>query len=325
MQCVSNIAESSLIPDHGVQLHFADPNAFDLIYGDRRFPKDPAFYDSFLAYEASFGSTDIRAAKARRELLGPFFSRKSVLALENVIQHAVGRFIASLSLKVGAAKPVNIHRAFLCITMEVITTYCFAKRYDAIEYPDYNYPFILAVQGASYVSCILQHFPFLAPIIMGLPAWLLEVIHPNSLALPAFRRKLDAHIEDILKDPSTLEHAEHETIYHHMLNPRSGYEQPSEKSMKEEAAILVGAGTETAGNACAVTVFHILSNKHVHHRLKKELVEAWPDPEVPMPLERLEKLPYLVRRLYPTLRWITDISSSRRLLSTKVFVSHMVS
>lgn len=276
------------------QLHFADPGAFDSIYGDRRFPKDPAFYDSFLASEASFGSTDIRAAKARRDLLSPFFSRKSVLALENAIQDSVERFVATLSLKVSAVKPVNIHRAFLCITMEVITTYCFAKRYDALEYPDYNYPFALAIQGASYVNCIIQHFPFLAPIIMGLPAWLLKLVNPNALALPAFRKRLDSHIEGLLKTPGLLEEAEHETIYHHMINPRAGCEKPSEKSMKEEAAILVGAGTETAGNACAVTLFHVLSNEHVCRRLKDELMEAWPDAETPMSLERLEKLPYLV-------------------------------
>ncbi|KAJ3533591.1 hypothetical protein NMY22_g7270 [Coprinellus aureogranulatus] len=284
-------------------LHFANPQAFDSIYGDRRFPKDPAFYDSFLAYEASFGSTDIKAAKTRRELLGPFFSRRSVLNLESVIQNTVRRFVVSLAEKAGRSKPVNIHHAFLCITLEVITTYCFAQRYDAIEYPDYDYPFVLAVQGASYVSCILQHFPLLAPIIMGLPTWILKNIHPESLALPKFRQRLDSQIDEILKDPGMLERSEHETIYHHMLNPRPGYNPLSEKAMKEEAAILVGAGTETAANACAVTAFRVLSNEQVYRRLKKELAEAWPDPEGPMPLERLEKLPYLTAVIHEGLRF----------------------
>ncbi|TEB08824.1 cytochrome P450 [Coprinellus micaceus] len=252
-------------------LHFSDVKAYDSIYTDRRFPKDPAFYAAFLADEASFGCTDIKKAKTRRDLLGPFFSRKSVLKLESVIQEAVGRFIVSLSQRIDAPQPVNIHRAFLSITLEVITTYCFAQRYNAIEYPDYGYPFVKAVQGASYGGCLLQHFPFLTPLVMGLPTWLLKMIHEESAALPEFRDRLDA--------------------------------EPSAKSMKEEAAILIGAGTETTGNACAVIAYHILTNEDVHRRLKKDLVEAWPDPDAPMPLEKLEKLPYLAACIYEGLRF----------------------
>jgi cytochrome P450 len=124
------------------------------------------------------------------------------------------------------------------------------------------------------------------------------MIHEESAALPEFRDRLDAEVDKTIKDPTALEQTEHETIYHHMLNPRVGYEQPSAKSMKEEAAILIGAGTETTGNACAVIAYHILSNVGVRRRLKENLVEAWLDPDAPMPLEKLEKLPYLVRRLH---------------------------
>jgi hypothetical protein len=60
--------------------------------------------------------------------------------------------------------------------------------------------------------------------------------------------------------------------------------------------VLIAAGTETTANACAHAVFHVLTNPHVKERLKKELVEAWPDVEAPISLERFEKLPYLVRR-----------------------------
>ena len=158
-----------------------------------------------------------------------------------------------------------------------------------------------AVQGASYGGCLLQHFPFLTPLVMGLPTWLLKMLHEESSALPEFRDRLDEEVDKTIEEPAALEAAEHETIYHHMLNPRAGYDQPSAKSLKEEAAILIGAGTETTGNACAVIAYHILSNEDVHRRLKKDLVEAWPDPDVPMPLEKLEKLPYLVRRLYHVL------------------------
>ncbi|KAJ3533596.1 hypothetical protein NMY22_g7271 [Coprinellus aureogranulatus] len=284
-------------------LHFSDPKAFDSVYLDRRFTKDPAFYKAFMADDASFGCTDPKAAKARRELLGPFFSRKGVLKLENVIQESIGRFIASLSQKTNAAKPVNIHRAFLSVTLEVITTYCFAQRHNAIDHPDYSYPLVKAIQGASYGGVLLQHFPFLASLVMGVPAWFIRMIHADSAALPEFRTTLDEEVENIFKNPAALEHTEHETIYHHMLNPRAGYSKPSVKAMKEEAAILVGAGTETTGNACAIIAFHVLSDVQVYRRLKRDLADAWPDPDMHIPLEKLEKVEYLSAVIHEGLRF----------------------
>ena len=180
--------------------------------------------------------------------------------------------------------------------MEVISAYCFAQHYDAINYPDYAYPTALALHTSNRMACVGQHFPIIMGALFSLPDWLVRFFSPDALAFPDFRRTLDDHIDKILKDPTTLEQAEHDTIFHHMLNPKSGKEAPSEKSLKQEAAVLIAAGTETTANACAHAVFHVFTNPHVKERLTKELVEAWPDIEAPMSLERLEKLPYLVRR-----------------------------
>lgn len=262
---------------------------------DRRFQKNPPFYDAFVCREASFGFIDIKASKTRRDLLRSFFSRKSVLNLESVIQDTVNRFIVSLSHNVGSPKPLNLHHAFSCATMEVISTYCFAKRYDAINHPNYAYPAMVALHGSSYVNCIAQHFPFFLTILFGLPDWFVRVVSPKAVGFADYRRALDRQIDQIVADPSTLDQAEHDTIYHHMLDPNSGHQPPSAKSLKEEAAVLIAAGTETVANACAHAIFYAFTNDTVKDRLKQELVEAWPDVDVPISLERLEKLPYLVR------------------------------
>lgn len=49
----------------------------------------------------------------------------------------------------------------------------------------------------------------------------------------------------------------------------------------------------TTAWALPVTVFHLLSNADVLHKLKHELYEAIPDPTKSVPLPELERLPYL--------------------------------
>ncbi|TEB28399.1 cytochrome P450 [Coprinellus micaceus] len=271
------------------KLHFSDVAAYDAIYTNRDFRKTSQFYDVFLASEASFGTVDNKFAKARRDLLRSFFSRKGVLKLENVIQDTIDRLIISLANKVGSPKPLDLHRVFSCITMEVISAYCFAKHYDAINYPDYAYPVALALHMSNRMGCVAQHFPIVLDALFSLPDWLVRFVSPDALAFPDFRGTRH--------------------LFHHMLNPKSGQEVPSEKSLKQEAAVLIAAGTETTANACAHAVFHVLTNPHVKERLKKELVEAWPDVEAPISLERLEKLPYLSAVAHEALRFSHGVTA----------------
>lgn len=115
-----------------------------------------------------------------------------------------------------------------------------------------------------------------------------------------FIKAVDAQISGILEDGSSLDRAEHEIIYHHLLNPKNEGENLSRKSLRDHAMSLVIGGTETVANTCVMATYHVLANSRIKERLKAELVEAWPDVDAaPISLERLEKLPYLVRSSQP--------------------------
>jgi cytochrome P450 len=58
--------------------------------------------------------------------------------------------------------------------------------------------------------------------------------------------------------------------------------------------VLLGAGTDTVGNATTIGTFHVIKNKRIYARLVQELREAWPNPDDRMGYESIEKLPYLV-------------------------------
>jgi len=81
--------------DFPSKVHFSDPQAYYDIYGmGKKMSKWAAFYDCFYEEESSFGLTDPKLAKKRRDILLPLFSRRAILKLENLIQHSAS-FLSS--------------------------------------------------------------------------------------------------------------------------------------------------------------------------------------------------------------------------------------
>ena len=71
------------------------------------------------------------------------------------------------------------------------------------------------------------------------------------------------------------------------------YTPPSINHIVDEAYGLTVAAAETTANAMAICVFHVIYNPTIYTKLRKELLEAFPDPTAPLDYLSLEKLPYL--------------------------------
>ncbi len=71
--------------------------------------------------------------------------------------------------------------------------------------------------------------------------------------------------------------------------------EKSTARLREEAYVLVVAGTESTAGTLAAITYQLLSNPEILGKLKAELEIAMPDPnELPVS-SKLEGLPYLVR------------------------------
>ncbi|KAF6758569.1 hypothetical protein DFP72DRAFT_176311 [Ephemerocybe angulata] len=118
------------------QLHFSDPAAYDAIY------RDPRFFST---------------SHAPRAL--PF----------NIYVYQVDQFLESLAQK----SEVSLHAGFMCVAMEVITTYCFSHPSNALSYPAFEYPLTMALQQVNYTNCIislpLARLPCAAALVRGRP------------------------------------------------------------------------------------------------------------------------------------------------------------
>jgi hypothetical protein len=184
--------------------------------------------------------------------------------------------------------------------LDIITEYCFANCFNGLDTPDFHHPLLDAISGSLPDFWKQKHFPVLLTIIETMPEWLVLWLNPQVRPFLDYKRHMGQQIDRLLADPEVLKAVDHETIYHHMLNPAEKHSLDqraplTRKMLLDEALTLIGAGTDTVGLTSTVGTFHVLYNPEVASQLKNELRSIWPDRETSTSLAVLEKLPYLVR------------------------------
>jgi cytochrome P450 len=291
------------------ELHFSDPRAYAAIYNmTSKFHKDPYFYKAFGMDGCSICLTDLADARARRNVLGPLFSKKSIDQLEYLVQDKVDLLIQQLAKQ---KDPVNLFFALRSTSIDIISSYCFGQSYDALQHPEFRHPVLLGVDATVPMHLFLRHFQFLIPFILNLPPWLNNMLSHDSRGFNEMRDRLEGRVDELLADPSALERAEHETIFHHLLQPQEVKSKTGsgttmqvipKQALLEECVNLMCAGSETVGNTCAVGIFHVLNDLRVLRRLDEELDEAWADINQPMGHAALSKLPFLTAVIKESLR-----------------------
>ncbi|KAF9013627.1 cytochrome P450 [Hymenopellis radicata] len=297
------------------ELHFSNPEAYFAIYPSHtRFTKDEGFYGGFDAAEASFGLLDPQEHRKRRNILKPLFSRSAILKLEYMVQEKVDVLIDKLIGEYAAIRrPANLFKGFRAVTMDIISTYCYAHSFDGLSAPDFGHPILVSMEAIMPIATVAKHFPFLN-YLNKLPPAVTELLNPAIAGVVQLRNFLGLQIDGVLKNPDSLNAVEHETIYHRLVTPELAKlkELPSKASLLQEARtklnddnrklIFLVAGTDTTSNAMTVGFFHILKTPSMRKALQAELNAAWPDRDMPFTYEMAEKLPYLTGAIKESLR-----------------------
>ncbi|KAF9563593.1 cytochrome P450 [Agrocybe pediades] len=276
-----------------------DPRAYNDIYGmGTRHTKQREMYRCFSTDLSVFAMSDHHEAMQRRNLIGPFFSRRAILALERTVQ----------------GKPANLDLAFRSASLEVITAYCFAQSSSSQgkDLLDFDCDILRAIDQTLPMIWVFKHFPLIKTLLLGVPECFASVLKPSTKGILEQRKQMGAQIDEIMKDPSSLQNVDHETIYHHFLTPQPDSQRhpPVTRDwLLDEGLYLRFAGSDTVGNTCTVAAYHILENRDVHRKLSQALKEAWPDKDLPPSYEVLEKLPYLTAVIKESLRMAHGVVS----------------
>lgn len=105
----------------------------------------------------------------------------------------------------------------------------------------------------------------------------------------------DIEAEKDRGDSSNHEHTgREETIIHGILRSGLPAEELRVETLKDHAAALLAGGLASTVWTLSLACFHIINDREVYRKLRLELEGAIDDPTVPVSLEKLEQLPYLM-------------------------------
>ncbi|KAK1220238.1 hypothetical protein PQX77_017003 [Marasmius sp. AFHP31] len=317
------------------ELHFTTPGTWQEI---SRFPKDEKWYKQALspAPESLTPASDLQDVSKRRARLGPYFSRRAVLELEGTVQRNVDKLIDNLAAYVSSNEPVDLLLAYRATTFDIITGYLFAQKFNALECEGFRHPLLIAMDDIMSGIWLLKYLPpFSVFPVARLPDWIVKLINPTAEPILTQKHFLLQRIEEWEADARMgKRHGGldgERVIFDVFLNPewlaKYGDEDSGSKvdeedtklsspwvipypELMDECSGTQFAGTETIGNACIIGTFHLLNDRAILGKLRKELDEIWKDVEDYVSFERLEKLPYLTGVIKESLRLSHGIPGS---------------
>ncbi|KIK55316.1 hypothetical protein GYMLUDRAFT_47885 [Collybiopsis luxurians FD-317 M1] len=296
------------------KLHFNDRRAYHDIYTHgTTLTKEPAFYHGTMAHvqDSSIYFWDPQKSKDRRAILSPLFSRRAVISLEYLIQQKIDKLVTLLQDHYSSPNtPVSLSNAYRALATDVITSYSFAESLNTLNDPTLSHPLLLGVQSTIKGFWVQRYFPFINNLSNSLPLPILLTLLPSFKGFVDMTIGFQRQIDRLTREPELLKSidgVEHETIYHHLLEPAKGLERPPMRSLMGEAFTLVMAGSDTVANTCTVGTFYALKDPSIRRKLVEELKEAWPDKEAPMGYVKLEDLPYLTAFIKESLRFSIGI------------------
>ncbi|KAH9002867.1 putative P450 monooxygenase [Lactarius deliciosus] len=278
------------------ELHFSNPAAYNDIYNNKnKWDKDHSLYRAYDLDTSTFGLTHYSDAKQRRDVLAPFFSRTSIVQLQDLIQDRVNVLCDALAQQFAADKSSDLVLGFHCFAVDVIMNLCYAKNWDATKVPDFRSDIVLASQAVLPIFTMNKYSGPLLKMMRYIPMRFGKKYGtPVTKALFFLRETLMHQIYGVLRNPSSLESASHKTIYYSLLGrDAKGRRSLSKVNLWHEAGALLGGGSDTIATASTTISYYVLHNPEVQQRLVNELRTAWPVLEEVPRYEVLEKLPYL--------------------------------
>ena len=232
----------------------------------------------------------------RRNILNDFFSKRSVLAISPFIEERVGKLMGRFEGFYRDQSVVNLSDAFAALTSDVITYYCYGKRWGFIEDKDFRSD----VHGGNEENTGLAHFnrffPFVPETMRKIPLHLMALCLPGKAGMLQFQGSILSTISENTYDASKTPGKDDRTIFKRLTDPSLPVAERSQRRIEDEVFTLLGAGTETTASTLMIMTYYVSRDKSIRDKLRSELKQVLPTATSTATWPELEKLPYLVCR-----------------------------
>ncbi|KAF7950062.1 hypothetical protein EAE96_007363 [Botrytis aclada] len=275
------------------ELHFNDPNFINDIFAGTQQRRDKfKWTPRMLTIPQSTVSTlphDLH--RKRRAAMSAYFSKNNVRRLEPIIQETLKQFLSRLEICRKSGEVMPLANALKAATADIITAYSFGQSANYIDREDYNASFFRAIDSLLSFAHLFTHIGWLHYLLESLPRKVAAVFNPGLTSLYIMEDQWESQINDLKSSKSS--DVMTNTIFSGMLESDLPESEKSASRLRQEAHLLMLAGTDTTATTLMNLTFHLLSNQHMLARLKSELEIAMPDPDLPPTCAQVESLPYL--------------------------------
>lgn len=277
------------------ELHIRDSHYYEELYapGSKKRDKYVGWVAMAGAPDSSFATAPHNLHRIRRAALNPYFSKRSISQTENLILAKVQVLCRRLEQACKSGQVIRLDVAYMALTMDVITHYCFGHSYDYLEEDDFKASWKETVIAGSANGAFLRQFPWALPILKMAPLSLVQVLNPPAGHLMAWQKMVRAQVDDIIAKNKEGKKTKG-TVFQALLDSDLPPEEKSADRLQDEGQTIVGAGSETTAKSLAVITFYLCEDKKKLERLREELRTVMPTPTSSVSLTTLEQLPYMV-------------------------------
>lgn len=162
------------------ELHVSDHRFFDTLYAGGSSKREKFFPSAIVqgTPDAVFGTVDHDVHRKRRGAISNFFSKKSVVSNEPLINEKVELMCDVFESVMRKGDVINIRVALLAYTTDFYTAHALGESGDMNLLKDMERAKIWrdSVTGLLHLTYIVRQFPWIVPFVVELPMWLVRLI-----------------------------------------------------------------------------------------------------------------------------------------------------
>jgi cytochrome P450 len=240
-----------------------------------------------------------------------------IARLEPEIKVLVQKLCSKLLTQSGDKEAFDITMAYSCFTSDAISGYSFGTNFGLLDqkgwFPNFREPTAALLRPVF----IFRFFPFVKASA-GLGKYVVDYMPPSiAMFIRTLQIDMPARVRQAKADLDAGITYDRPTIFASLLQSDLEIMDKEPQRLADEAAAVVGAGTETTSWALSVMTYHLLTKPELLAKLTAELKTVITDPQQLPDWTVLEGLPYLGAVIQEGLRLSYGVSSRTARIPTE--------
>jgi hypothetical protein len=202
--------------------------------------------------------------------MNPFFSRRSVLNHEEVVQQLAQRFCERVKEMLWSQGVVPLSLGFTCLTTDLINSFVLDRNLHYLDTPDWLPQWGQALRDASKLATVTRQVTWLLPILKSFPISWAEKLNPGLAVFFNLAKRVRERIEEVCNErhlnipadskPDTeMKRKRKYTLLDQVLDSKLAQEDKSPDRLEQEVRSAVGAGTETTTNGSTLVPEYLVT------------------------------------------------------------------